>query len=270
MRVFKKIVTTLLFLVLPTVAIYAEEEYITISFLDHIDNSGGNLNMGENEIRGMMEDNGAFDWISSIESTNVGAFGGELEPGIRFKASATESAKLKFNMNDNKRLKLKKIKFYCVNKENNSEKLKVIINNDIYYTTTSVTKATSDYAKNWPKDVVDLRNAVAEDASASVALKCYVSTSEFNPLIPLNNFEIVVEPYYANNGYNTNIVNMLAIRLFYDGVEENIEDSVEMLEYDENQAVEYFNLQGQKLSSAPSSGIYICRSAGKIKKLIAK
>lgn len=233
-------------------------DYVTISFLKKAPSA--NNSCTENDIMELIEGNGA-EWISSIECNGVSTL--SSMPGIRLgvTGSATQPASMKFTMKPGPQLKVSYIQFYCIDTEKDGYKMEVSLNGEPNILTGTLTY-TSSFGTD---DYATLRQRI--EPNAINELPKVRTVGNLDPLVELSDFEFSVAPINDE----TNKVQLLAIRIYYDGTTTSISSGVDIIRnQEESLPAEYFDLLGRCLTTPPSHGIYLRRIGDRTEKLIAR
>ena len=211
------------------------------------------------DIMNLLNDTG-LTWISSIECDKVRLARGN--GGFYINKYVDDVPSITFNFRNDKILKLTRVWLYGSNYLDAASKCvspTIEINGE----------------------VVELQNVFADKTSN-------LGDTDYSKWKSCNTVEINYKPLkqlkLISGSTTTEIVGM---RLFFSGVEEGFEEGgddgedngddnpgvstgVNGVQQDATASYEYFDMQGRRLKSAPVSGLYIRRCAGKTEKLIAR
>lgn len=211
------------------------------------------------DIMNLLNETG-LSWISSIECDKVSMTRGN--GGFYINKSGEKVPSITFNFRNDKILKLTRVWLY---------------GNNYLNAATNCVSPTIEING----EVVELQNDFAEKTSN-------LGDTDYSKWKSCNTVEINSKPLkqlkLISGSTTTEIVGM---RLFFSGIEEgseaggddgedNGEDNpgvstgVNGVQQDATASYEYFDMQGRRLKSAPVSGLYIRRCAGKTEKLIAR
>ncbi len=258
MKTFRRACALLAIILFPFLSAQALDQ-VTISFLKKAPSA--NNNCSESDIMDLIEGDGA-EWISSIECNGVSTL--SSWPGIRLNGieGAAEPASMKFTMKAGPQLKVSYIQFYCIDTDGNDYKMSVSLNDGATNLLTGSLAYKSSFGTT---DYPTLRQRI--EPGAVNELDRVRTVGNLDPLVELSNFEFQVGPLNKES----NRVQILAIRIYYDGTTTNISSGLDLIQGKElNIPVEYYDLQGRRLNAIPADGIYLRKTGSKIEKLIAR
>ena len=212
------------------------------------------------DLEALMNEN-AKEWISSVECDGVSV--NANKGGVILKKFGEDVSSITFKFNSTKRFKVTRVRLYGSNNADYS----TISTNPIIKVNNNVVDQES----------VQPFKKYSELTNTDYSKWCTCNTVSLES-IPLEDLTII--PTTAE-------IRIVAVVLYFSGIEEGSEEGgddgddngednpgvstgVNGVQQDATASYEYFDMQGRRLKSAPVSGLYIRRSAGKTEKLIAR
>lgn len=229
-------------------------------------------NCSGSDLMNLLTDDGKT-WIESIECKNVNIVKGAAGAQLILNQSTDYNSYIQFNFKSDQQLQATNVTFYGSDKEAEG-----------YVTATvSVNKtAYSTYYKNVNYFFVQESANLTKIESASAADILKSISDGGNDVTPLparivvnslpseNRVESCRIEYNSKADARADNIKIFALRVYYNGMFDNTDSAVELISdnaADEN--IQYFDLFGHKLSSAPEKGIYLRKLNGVTTKHIA-
>lgn len=197
------------------------------------------------------------DWIENIECQNIDLIKGKAGIYANLSKESTDPAFIKVNFKSSKLMNAYRVVSYGNNIEQPTINVSILLNNNPY-----IQKSFGYVAKvDSSKDLTFL-NKVLSNFDNNV----YINGNPLNPLEPLSNIEILIEPRDMSIK-----IQLLGFRIYYSGTSDQsgIETGIKYIEKtQENNIIEYYDLMGRRLADAPQSGVYLRKCGSKVEKLV--